>query len=106
MSLLKVRFRQSGGYAGLIRGVEIAAADASPDEFQRLEQLVNASGLTKTAAGGGARTPPSAADLMQYDLDIETSAGKSHVALTDGDLDERTEPLIQFLQKKSKPIKP
>lgn len=105
MSLLKVRFRQSGGYGGLIRGCELSAADTSPDEFQQLERLLNASGLTKTAAGGGAKAPSSAADLMQYELDIETSDGKKHVVLGDDGLDEKTEPLIEFLQKRSKPMK-
>jgi hypothetical protein len=106
MSLHKVRFRQSGGYGGLVRGCELTATDMSPDEFQQLERLLNASGLTKSAAGGGARTPPSAADLMQYDLDIETSDGKKQVVLTDDGVDEKTQPLIEFLQKRSKPMKP
>jgi hypothetical protein len=106
MSLLKLRFRQSGGYAGLIRGQEIAAAESSPAELQRLEHLLKESGLTERAAGGGARTPPASADLIQYDLEIETSAGTRHVVLTDDDLDDRTEPLIKLLQKGSKPIKP
>jgi hypothetical protein len=106
MSLLKLRFRQSGGYAGLIRGQEITAADSSPGEIQRLEQLLKAAGLAEGAAGGGDRTPPKAADLIQYELEIETSAGTRHVVLTDDDLDDRTEPLIRFLQKGSKPLKP
>lgn len=106
MSLLKVRFRQSGGYAGLIRGQDITAADSSPEDFRRLEQLLKESGLTERAAGGGARTPSTSADLMQYDLEIETSAGTKHVVLTDDDLDDRTEPLVRFLQKGSKPMQP
>jgi len=106
MSLLKLRFRQSGGYGGLTRGQEITAADSSPADLQRLEHLLKESGLTERAAGGGARTPPAAADLIQYDLEIETSAGTRHVVLTDDDMDERTEPLIKLLQKGSKPIKP
>ena len=106
MSLLKLRFRQSGGYAGLTRGQEITAADSSPAELQRLEHLLKESGLAERAGGGGARTPPKSADLIQYDLEIETSAGTRHVVLTDDDLNDRTEPLIRFLQKKSKPIKP
>src|SRR5262245_30083035 len=106
MSLLKVRFRQSGGYGGLIRGCELSAADTSPDEFQQLERLLNGSGLTKPAAGGGAKSPSSAADLMQYDLDIETSDGKKHVVLTDEGVDEKTQHLIELLQKRSKPIMP
>jgi len=106
MSVVKVRFRQSGGFGGLIRGDEIVAADASPADVKRLEQLLKASGLTERAASGGARTPSRAADLMQYDLEIETSSGTKHLVLTDEDLDDKTEPLIQFLQKRSKPMKP
>jgi hypothetical protein len=105
MSLLKLRFRQTGGYAGLVRGQEITAAGSSPAELQQLEHMLKESGLTERAGGGGARTPPKSADLMQYDLEIETSAGTRHVVLTDEDLDERTEPLIQLLQKGSKPMK-
>ena len=106
MSLLKVRFLQSGGFAGLIRGQEITAADTSAEELQRLENMLKASGVAERAAPGGARTPPKSADLIQYDLEIETTAGKSHVILTDDDLDDRVEPLIRFLQKRAKPMTP
>ena len=106
MSLLKLRFRQSGGFANLTRGQEIAAANSSPEELQQLEHMLNASGVAERAGGGGARTPPKSADLIQYDLEIETSAGTRHVVLTDDDLNDRTEPLIRFLQKRSKPMKP
>jgi len=104
MSLLRLRFRQSGGFAGLIRGQEIVAADSSPEELQRLEHVLKESGLAERADVGGARTPPTSAD--QYDLGIETNAGTRHVVLTDDDVDDRTEPLIRFLQKGSKPMKP
>jgi len=106
MSLLKVRFRQSGGYAGLIRGQEITAADSSAEDLQQLEHMLKTSGVAERAAAGGARTPSASADLMQYDLEIETSAGTKHVVLTDDDVDDKTEPLIRFLQKRSKPMKP
>jgi hypothetical protein len=106
MSLLKLRFRQSGGFAGLIRGQEITAADLKPQELQRLERMLKESGLMERADASGARTPPTSADLVQYDLEFETSAGTKHVVLTDDDLDDKTEPLIQFLQKQSKPMKP
>ena len=106
MPLVKVRFRQSGGFAGLIRGQEITAADSSPEELQRLERMLRESGLAERAASGGASTPPMSAALIQYDLEIETSAGTRHVVLTDDDLDARTQPLIEFLQKRSKPMKP
>jgi len=106
MSLVRLRFRQSGGFAGLIRGQEIAAADSSPEELQRLEHVLKESGLAERANVGGARTPPKSADLIQYDLEIETNAGTRHVVLTDDDVDDRTEPLIRFLQKGSKPMKP
>jgi hypothetical protein len=43
---------------------------------------------------------------MQYELDIETSAGYQACGLTDDDLDDEAEPLIRFLQKQSKPVKP
>ena len=106
MSLLRLRFRQSGGFAGLIRGQEIVAADSSPEELQRLEHVLKESGLAERADVGGARTPPTSADLIQYDLEIETNAGTRHVVLTDDDVDDRTEPLIRFLQQGSKPMKP
>jgi hypothetical protein len=106
VSLVRVRFRQSGGFAGLLRGCEITAAESSPKELQELERLLKESGVMERAAGGGARTPPTSADLIQYDLEVETSDGTKHVVLTDDDLNDRTEPLIQFLQKRSKPVQP
>jgi len=106
MSLVRIRFRQSGGFAGLIRGYEMTAADTGPQDVDHLERLLKASGLTDRPAAASARTPPKTSDLVQYDIDIETDGGTKHVVLTDDDLDEKTEPLVHFLQQRSKPMKP
>src|SRR5262249_6072335 len=70
-SQMIVRFTQSGGYAGLLKGCELDTKSLSPTEAKTLEDLVQASALPAS----GEFLSKSSRDLRQYEISIED--GKS-----------------------------
>ena len=60
-----------------------------------------ASGL---ATGAVARPASKGRDLTQFEITIESASGATQAILTDLDLDDRTEPLVAFLQKRAGPV--
>src|SRR5260370_17440432 len=96
---MKVRFRQSGGFAGLIRGCELDSAELPDREAAELNQLL--------------RQPPSeprhsteaARDLTQYELSVETPRGTRTLSW-----DDLSAPapaaLIELLRPRSTPQPP
>ena len=96
---MKIKFTQSGGYVGTVRGCEFDTATVPPDVKAELERLVEESRLQKsqTALDDKAR------DLQQYDLTIENAGRKVQVTFDDKTLPETAKPLIGFLKKHARP---
>lgn len=99
---MKVTFRQSGGYAGLIVGCELDTDSLPADEAATLQSLVEESGILQ-AKGGYA---PQGRDLLQYEITIETSEGVHRVLLDDTTIPESAVPLIEYLQSRAAPRAP
>jgi hypothetical protein len=59
---VRVEFRQSGGFAGLVRGCELDSADLPPDTQRALERVL------REGAAPPAATPPPLADALAYEL--------------------------------------
>ena len=99
---LRIRYVQSGGFAGLIRGCTIDAAALAPAAATVLKRLVKAASLgeLKTARTQGV------ADLLLHDLAIETDAGTLHLSFDDLTLPRALKPLMAFLARRSKPLSP
>ena len=96
---MKVRFEQSGGYAGLLKGCEIDTATLPPEKAKELEQLVNASGISAS----GEFLSISSRDLYQYEITIEDGGSKTSVIFDDESVPQSAKPLIGYLKKCSKP---
>lgn len=95
--LMKLRFSQSGGYAGLCSKVdEIDTALLPEQEAQHLRTLVEQSGILKTEEKCG-----QGADIQRYDFTVETSDGKRQVSFDDLTLPEKALPLLEYLQSKA-----
>lgn len=99
---LRIRYVQSGGFAGLIRGCTLDAAALAPAAAAVLKRLVTAAPLAKLKT---ARTQ-GAADLLLHDFAIETDAGTFHLSFDDLTLPAPLKPLVAFLARRSKPIPP
>jgi hypothetical protein len=98
---MKIKFRQSGGYAGLRMGCDLDTKSLSSEEATQLESLVNTSGILQANSGRS----ENAADLISYEIAIETQAGTHQVKFDDLTLPESVLPLLDYLQSQAKPLR-
>jgi emfourin len=96
---MKVRFSQSGGFAGLMKGCEIDTAALPPESARELEQLVQASAIPQS----GEFLSESSRDLHQYEITIDDGASKRSVTFDDQSVPPSAKPLVGYLKKLSKP---
>jgi hypothetical protein len=97
-----VRFTQSGGYAGLLKGCELDTKALPPEEAKTLEDLVEASALPAS----GEFLSNSSRDLRQYEISIDNGRSKTSVVFDEETVPQSAKPLISYLAKCSKPIAP
>jgi hypothetical protein len=98
---MKIKFRQSGGYAGLRMGCELDTNLLSPEEATKLRSLVEQSHILQTKSARSENT----ADLINYEITIETKEAKHQVTFDDLTLPENVLPLLDYLQSQAKPIR-
>ena len=96
---MKIEFRQSGGYGGLIMGTEINTDLLTAEEAAKLQSLVEQSEILAQS-----KQTPNSADLLQYQIIIETKEGVRQVSYDDLSLPESAVPLLEYLQDRAKPI--
>jgi hypothetical protein len=99
---MRVRFDQSGGYAGLIKGCEIDTTTLPPEKAKEIEQLVKQSGTLTS----GNFLSDSSRDLQQYEITIEDGPVKTSAVFDDKTVPHSAKPLIGFLKKCAKPRPP
>ena len=109
MTLRKIRFLQTGGFAGLVRGCELASEAPDAKDWEELGRLLRESGLAEGPAArhaAPARGPDRglARDFIQYEIEIESASGTARFALDDLDLTDRVAPLVAFLQQHARPM--
>lgn len=97
---LRIRYVQSGGFAGLIRGCSLDAAALAPAAAAVMKRLIKAARLDKLKT---IRTQ-GVADLLLHDFAIETDAGTFHLSFDDLTLPKALKPLVAFLARRSKPL--
>jgi hypothetical protein len=98
---MKIKFRQSGGYAGLRMGCDLDTKSLSSEEATQLESLVKTSGILQSKSGH----TENAADLINYEITIETKEGTYQVQFDDLTLTESVLPLLDYLQSQAKPLR-
>jgi hypothetical protein len=99
---LKIRYVQSGGFAGLTRGCALDAATIAPSTASVLKRLVNGvlRAKVKTARTQGV------ADLLLHEFTIETETGTHRLSFDDLSLPKPLKPLVAFLARRCKPLPP
>lgn len=97
---MKVRFTQSGGFAGALRGCELNTSQLASEEAAELEQLVEASDLPPS----GEYLSSSGRDLFQYELEIDGDGIATSVVLDDHSVPATAKPLLGYLKKHAKPL--
>jgi hypothetical protein len=99
---MKVFFRQSGGFAGLLRGAELDTESLGDADARTLRALVEQSGILATASERSA----TGRDAGEFEITIEDGARQRHVRLDDITTPESAWPLLEFLMARSSPRPP
>jgi hypothetical protein len=97
MAIRTVRFRVSGGFAGLVRGVDLPGGDLTAAERRALELRSTALGVARV---DGAR------DLLTYELEVETDGGVQRVAFDEMNTPDDLAGLVRRLESRSRPMLP
>lgn len=97
--LVRVRFLQSGGVAGAVRGCELDTSSLAPAEARELEALVQSSGLVSSGEFLSRR----GRDLRHYEIHVERGAGDLSVTFDDETLPDQARPLVSYLRKSAIP---
>lgn len=92
---MKVRFAESGGFAGLVKECALDSGQLPPEEGRELERLVREAGI----ASSGEFFSESGRDLRQYEIGIEAGVSRIAAVFDDGTLPAAAKPLIGFLRK-------
>jgi hypothetical protein len=97
---MKVRFRQSGGFAGLVLGCDLDTSTLPPAEAQELTRLVKQANLEKIQL----RRSEKARDLQNYEVAVEGDGITAKATFDDMSVDANVEPLLDFLRQRARAI--
>lgn len=89
-----IHFERSGGFAGMIQQFEVDTGDLEPHVEQELDALVTAADFFETPL---AQSAPQGADRFNYQLMIERGAQSRTVTLSESELPDAWQLLIQRL---------
>lgn len=97
---MKVRFRQTGGFGGLVLGCDLDTTALSQTDGLRLTSLVEQARLQEI----GVRKEERGRDLTSYEVVVE-EAGKTLRALVD-DMSTlpQLDPLLEFLRSRARAV--
>ncbi len=98
MPIHKIRFRQSGGFAGLMRGVEVPASELSATELRTLEHYASERAAPARSSKGR--------DLFTYELDLDTDDGPVRLEFDESSVPDQLSGLVSSLAKRSGPVAP
>ena len=101
MKIRTLRFRQSGGFAGLVRGCEAAPGELADAERRALERHSQ-----EKIAGAAPARDSGARDLIVFEIEIETDSGAARLAFDESNVPEDLAALVARLQTRSRPIPP
>lgn len=96
MAIRRVRFRQSGGFAGLVREVDVPASELSAAELRALEPYA------ARARSAPARSTEGR-DLLVYELELDTDDGPVRLEFDDTSLPGELSGLVASLARRARP---
>jgi hypothetical protein len=94
---MKVRFRQTGGFGGLVLGCDLDTSALPPAEAQELARLVKQANLEKIRT----RRSEKARDLQNYEIAVENEVNVK-ASFDDMSVDANVEPLLEFLRQRAR----
>jgi hypothetical protein len=97
---MKIRFSQSGGFAGLNLSCEIDTRALPGAEAAEIENLVRIAGVLKSKF---ALSRIVARDLFYYSISVKSSGISYHVEFNDLTIPEGARPLLDYLRNHAQP---
>ena len=97
---MKVRFRQTGGFGGLVLGCDLDTSTLPPAEAQELTRLVKQANLEKIQT----RRSEKARDLQNYEIAVEGDGITAKATFDDMSVDANVEPLLEFLRRRARAV--
>jgi hypothetical protein len=99
---MKIRYRESGGFAGISRGVDIDTETLPADEAHRVLALIEEAAPQDLQREG----PPGARDLQRYEIIVERDDGRTVLRFDDATIPETVDALLAWLQDRARPLPP
>jgi hypothetical protein len=96
---MKVRFRQTGGFGGLVLGCDLDTSSLPPAEAQELTRLIKQANLEKIHS----RPSEKARDLQNYEIAVENEM-TARASFDDMSVPANGEPLLEFLRQRARAV--
>ena len=97
---MKVRFRQTGGFGGLVLGCDLDTTALSQTDEVRLTRLVEQARLGEI----GIRKEERGRDLTSYEVVVEAAGETLHAIVDDMSTSPQIEPLLEFLRSRARAV--
>ena len=94
---MKLRYRQTGGYGGLVLGSELDTEKLPASEASELARLVKQAALEKVGDKKNAR----GRDLTNYAIIVEDKGQTTKVSFDDMTIPANAQPLLDFLRSRA-----
>ncbi len=95
---MRVTFRESGGFAGLVRGCDLDTEKMPPGEAVKLRALVEKCDLNQ-----GGVLAESARDALVYEVTVESGGTRRKLLFDDLSIPPSAGPLVEYLVERSTP---
>ena len=90
---MKIRFRQSGGFAGLVRVAQVDSDQVSGDEVHRLRAMVD-----EALSEAIPQSQPVLPDEEQYFIEIEIEDRRESILVGRSSVPGPMRPLVEYLE--------
>jgi len=98
---MKIKFRQSGGFAGMVKSIEVERKDLSDEEFGALKSMVDQAKFFDLPEPAP-HTQHTMPDMEQYSISIESGGQTREMHLTKSTVPKELKPLIKYMAGKAK----
>ncbi len=95
---MKITFRQTGGFAGLAKSIEIDCDEIPADEAKLLQSLLDQSGFFDLPEPVQRVMP----DEEQYFVEVEAVGRSRRITMNRSSVPDSLKPLIKYVAKRAK----
>jgi hypothetical protein len=96
---MKISLTQSGGWANVRFGCSLETGDLPSEDARVVEEIIRGGGLVESRA-----SPSSGADLLRYELTVETPDGKKTMTFDDRSKSHDARKVLELLRPSFRPL--